>query len=137
MRASNFEQSVEIGGEGYFDVTNKIGERPPKNNYRFAAYASYLQHTSQKCCIIFYYRFFSQLRGCTRSITFVSSTSPITHHLTHQDIVKKYFDDLEEEVIIEPLILCHFACGIGDPKYALVDSWPELYKLLQEVREVL
>ena len=30
MRASNLEQSVEIGGEGYFDVTNKIGARPSK-----------------------------------------------------------------------------------------------------------
>ena len=37
MRASNFERSVEIGGEGYFDVTNKIGPRPRKQNYRFAA----------------------------------------------------------------------------------------------------
>ena len=60
------------------------------------------------------------------------SPPPTFPHLL-QDIVKKYFDDLEAEVIIEPLILCHFACGIGDPKYALVESWAELYKLLQEV----
>ena len=30
MRASLFEQSVEIGGEGYFYVPNMIGRRPQK-----------------------------------------------------------------------------------------------------------
>ena len=52
MRASHFEQSVEIGGEGYFYVPNMIGWGPQKKNDRFAVYAAYLQHISQKCCII-------------------------------------------------------------------------------------
>ena len=30
MRASNCEQSVKIGGEAYFDVTNAIGRGPPQ-----------------------------------------------------------------------------------------------------------
>ena len=30
MRASNCEQSVKIGGEGYFNVTKMIGRGPPK-----------------------------------------------------------------------------------------------------------
>ena len=54
MRASNCEQSVKIGGKGYFDVTNAIGRCARAAigrcaraaNERFAVYAAYLQHTS-------------------------------------------------------------------------------------------
>ena len=45
MRASNFEQSVEIDGEGYFDVTNKIGAR---SKFFFTG----LQHTQHICSIL-------------------------------------------------------------------------------------
>lgn len=34
------------------------------------------------------------------------------------DIAKKFFDDIPEDILnAEPLIYCHFATGIGDPKY--------------------
>ena len=32
----------------------------------------------------------------------------------------------------KPLIYCHFAGGIGEPKYAPVPGWSELSKLLTE-----
>lgn len=32
----------------------------------------------------------------------------------------------------EPLIFCHFASGIGDPKYLAVPSWAQLSKILEE-----
>ena len=52
MRASNCEQSVKIGGEGYFDVTNAIGRGARAANDRSAVNATYLQHNSRKCCIL-------------------------------------------------------------------------------------
>lgn len=32
----------------------------------------------------------------------------------------------------EPLIYCHFASGIGDPKYLSVPNWQQLSKILEE-----
>ena len=32
----------------------------------------------------------------------------------------------------EPLIYCHFASGIGEPKYLAVSSWDSLLKTLEE-----
>lgn len=32
----------------------------------------------------------------------------------------------------KPLIYCHFAQGIGDPKYMPIPDWDTLSKLLQE-----
>lgn len=32
----------------------------------------------------------------------------------------------------EPLIFCHFASGIGDPKYLAVPNWAQLSKILEE-----
>ena len=52
VRASNCEQSVTIGGEGYFDVTNAIGRCARAANDRFAVNAAYLQHISRECCIL-------------------------------------------------------------------------------------
>ncbi|XP_067673689.1 dynein beta chain, ciliary-like [Haliotis asinina] len=50
-----------------------------------------------------------------------------------KDVVKKNFEDLDEAVLFKkPLIFCHFASGIGDPKYLPIDSWPDLSKLLTE-----
>ncbi|XP_075210990.1 dynein heavy chain at 93AB [Lycorma delicatula] len=49
------------------------------------------------------------------------------------DIVKKNFDDLDEGAVLEkPNIYCHFAQGIGEPKYMPVLEWHVLSKLLQE-----
>ena len=44
--------------------------------------------------------------------------------------------DIDEETIkVDPLIYCHFATGIGDPKYMPVPSWESLKKLLEEALE--
>ncbi|KAM7334656.1 hypothetical protein ACRRTK_007976 [Alexandromys fortis] len=47
---------------------------------------------------------------------------------------KKYFDDLgEEHLFARPNIFCHFAQGIGDPKYCPVTDVAHLNKLLMDV----
>ncbi|KAL4716976.1 hypothetical protein ACJJTC_012787 [Scirpophaga incertulas] len=49
------------------------------------------------------------------------------------DICKKNFDDMEEAVVFaKPNIYCHFAGGIGEPKYMAIESWDHLNKLLKE-----
>lgn len=41
--------------------------------------------------------------------------------------------ELDENFIYaEPLIFCHFAEGIGEPKYMPIKDWPQLTKLLDE-----
>ena len=52
MRASNCEQNMKFGEEGYFDVTNAIGRGAAAAHDRFAVNAAYLQHISRKCCIL-------------------------------------------------------------------------------------
>lgn len=50
-----------------------------------------------------------------------------------QDIVKKSFEEIDESVIFErPNIYCHFAGGIGEPKYMSIQGWAALHKLLLE-----
>uniref|UniRef100_A0A8C2VBK0 Dynein axonemal heavy chain 17 n=1 Tax=Chinchilla lanigera TaxID=34839 RepID=A0A8C2VBK0_CHILA len=47
---------------------------------------------------------------------------------------KKFFDDLgEEQLFARPNIFCHFAQGIGDPKYFSVTDVAHLNKLLVDV----
>uniref|UniRef100_A0A8C5LC16 Dynein axonemal heavy chain 17 n=1 Tax=Jaculus jaculus TaxID=51337 RepID=A0A8C5LC16_JACJA len=47
---------------------------------------------------------------------------------------KKFFDDLGEELLFaKPNIFCHFAQGIGDPKYFSVTDVAQLNKLLVDV----
>ncbi|KAK6645275.1 hypothetical protein RUM43_001551 [Polyplax serrata] len=49
------------------------------------------------------------------------------------DLVKKNFDDVDESVIAEkPNLYCHFAQGIGEPKYMPILEWNVITKLLQE-----
>ena len=36
---------------------------------------------------------------------------------------------------VEPLIYCHFAAGIGEPKYLAVQSWESLNRILDEALE--
>lgn len=38
----------------------------------------------------------------------------------------------EDTVFAEPLIYCHFAEGIGDPKYMPINNWKQLEKLLED-----
>lgn len=49
------------------------------------------------------------------------------------DIVKKSFEDIDESIVFDkPNIYCHFANGIGEPKYMPIRDWGVLTKLLQE-----
>lgn len=48
-----------------------------------------------------------------------------------REVVKKSFEDMSEtELYKQPLMFCHFASGIGDPKYMPVQTYAELNKLL-------
>lgn len=50
-----------------------------------------------------------------------------------KDVVKKSFEDIDESALEKvPLIFCHFANGIGDPKYNIVESFESLNKILVE-----
>ncbi len=43
------------------------------------------------------------------------------------------FQDMDEAAIHQqPLLFCHFASGIGDPKYLPVTNWTDLNKILVE-----
>ncbi|CAL4130200.1 unnamed protein product, partial [Meganyctiphanes norvegica] len=49
------------------------------------------------------------------------------------DVIKKSFDDLDEmEVMAKPNVFCHFAKGIGEPRYLPIASWDELNVILIE-----
>lgn len=49
------------------------------------------------------------------------------------DLLKKSFDSLDENLVFQqPLIFCHFADGIGDPKYMPIQDFPQLSRLLNE-----
>lgn len=51
------------------------------------------------------------------------------------DIVKKSFEDIDESIVFDrPNIYCHFANGIGEPKYMPCKDWSTLTKLLQEAQ---
>ena len=52
------------------------------------------------------------------------------------DIAKQTFEDFDEDSLnLDPLIFCHFASGIGEPKYGLVSNWDSLRKTLDEALE--
>ena len=56
-----------------------------------------------------------------------------TFDKAQKDILKKSFDDIpEQEVLVNPLIFCHFARGIGEPKYMPIQSWEALNKILTD-----
>ncbi|XP_023310922.1 dynein beta chain, ciliary-like, partial [Anoplophora glabripennis] len=49
------------------------------------------------------------------------------------DVFKKNFEETDELIIFEkPNIYCHFAGGIGEPKYMPVKRWSTLNRLLNE-----
>ncbi|CAH0405196.1 unnamed protein product [Chilo suppressalis] len=49
------------------------------------------------------------------------------------DICKKTFEEMDEGAVFEkPNIYCHFAGGIGEPKYMPIETWEQLNKLLLE-----
>ena len=54
-----------------------------------------------------------------------------TFDKAQKDIVKKCFDEVtDSDIFISPLIYCHFARGIGEPKYMAISTWDSLQKLL-------
>lgn len=56
-----------------------------------------------------------------------------TFDKSQKDLVKKFFDEISDtDVFINPLIYCHFARGIGEPKYMPVSNWESLHKLLTD-----
>ncbi|XP_039757462.1 dynein beta chain, ciliary-like [Pararge aegeria] len=49
------------------------------------------------------------------------------------DTIKKNCEEFDENIVFEkPLIYCHFAEGIGDPKYFPIKDWAQIKKLLDE-----
>ncbi|OXU27164.1 hypothetical protein TSAR_014516 [Trichomalopsis sarcophagae] len=49
------------------------------------------------------------------------------------DILKKNIEEIDEGAIFEkPNIYCHFAGGVGEPKYMPVKDWASLHRLLTE-----
>jgi len=53
-----------------------------------------------------------------------------------KEAVKKTFEDLNDvDIFQQPLLFCHFAQGIGDPKYMPVGVYAELNKLLVDALE--
>ncbi|XP_031336595.1 dynein beta chain, ciliary isoform X1 [Photinus pyralis] len=49
------------------------------------------------------------------------------------DVFKKNFEEIDESTVFEkPNIYCHFAGGIGEPKYMPIKKWTQLNKLLSE-----
>lgn len=51
------------------------------------------------------------------------------------DIAKKGFEEIDESLVFEsPNIFCHFASGIGEPKYMPIKNWEALTRLLQEAQ---
>jgi dynein heavy chain len=53
-----------------------------------------------------------------------------------QDVMKKSLEEMnEEECFKKPNIWCHFAHGVGEPKYAPIAGYPELNKILTDALE--
>lgn len=52
-----------------------------------------------------------------------------------REVFKKSMDDMDDvKMFKDPIIYCHFADGLNDPKYMPVDKWETLSKLLAEAQ---
>ncbi|XP_072570592.1 dynein axonemal heavy chain 11 isoform X2 [Paramormyrops kingsleyae] len=52
------------------------------------------------------------------------------------DTGKRYFEGIDESIFIhQPLIYCHFAHGLGEPRYSRVSDWERLQKTLVDAME--
>ncbi|KAI8425205.1 hypothetical protein MSG28_007028 [Choristoneura fumiferana] len=55
------------------------------------------------------------------------------HYIFNLRDLSNIFQEFDEAVVFEkPLIYCHFAEGIGDPKYFPIKDWPQIKRLLDE-----
>ena len=51
-------------------------------------------------------------------------------------MLKKQLEDIDEETCYRhPNIFCHFAQGVGEPKYGQIASWTSLSKILSDALE--
>ncbi|XP_055624142.1 dynein beta chain, ciliary-like isoform X3 [Toxorhynchites rutilus septentrionalis] len=58
-----------------------------------------------------------------------------TYRKLRADVVKKSFEEFDEgKVFSSPIIYCHFAEGLVDPKYMPVANWESLNKTLEEAQ---
>ncbi|XP_063983406.1 dynein beta chain, ciliary [Diachasmimorpha longicaudata] len=49
------------------------------------------------------------------------------------DVLKKNTEEIDEGAVLErPNIYCHFAGGVGEPKYMPIKNWATLHRLLSE-----
>ncbi|XP_061150392.1 dynein axonemal heavy chain 11 [Syngnathus typhle] len=52
------------------------------------------------------------------------------------DTGKRYFEGIDESIFIhQPLVYCHFAQGVGEPRYHLASDWEKLQKMLVDALE--
>ncbi|XP_019712197.1 dynein heavy chain 11, axonemal [Hippocampus comes] len=52
------------------------------------------------------------------------------------DTGKRYFEGIDESIFIhQPLVYCHFAQGVGEPRYHRASDWEKLQKMLVETLE--
>ncbi|XP_061653101.1 dynein axonemal heavy chain 11 [Phyllopteryx taeniolatus] len=52
------------------------------------------------------------------------------------DTGKRHFEGIEESIFIhQPLVYCHFAQGVGEPRYHLASDWEKLQKILIDALE--
>ena len=53
-----------------------------------------------------------------------------------REVVKKTLEEVtEQDCFRKPNIFCHFSHGTGDPKYAPIEGWPQINKILEEALE--
>lgn len=66
----------------------------------------------------------------------VNSDDITSYMKTQRDIIKKSFEDVDETSLNkQPLLYCHFATGIGDPKYMPVSNWKSINKILTDAMD--
>ncbi|KAM8851125.1 dynein beta chain, ciliary [Spinachia spinachia] len=52
------------------------------------------------------------------------------------DTSKRYFEGIDESIFIhQPLVYCHFAQGVGEPRYHQASDWEKLQKVLADALE--
>ncbi|KAM6948829.1 LOW QUALITY PROTEIN: dynein axonemal heavy chain 11-like [Aplochiton taeniatus] len=52
------------------------------------------------------------------------------------DTGKRYFEGIDESMFIhQPLVYCHFAHGVGEPRYHQASDWEKLHKTLTDALE--
>ncbi|XP_041102237.1 dynein heavy chain 11, axonemal-like [Polyodon spathula] len=63
----------------------------------------------------------------------VESKDSELFHKMLLDTAHKYFDAVGDHILLQrPLIYCHFANGVGDPRYMPVKEWETLKRILVE-----